>query len=67
MIDDGKLEVKVTRILPNNDVEVVVVMGGLLSSKKGLNLPDTKISLPAFTEKDLEDLEFIIGTRTLIG
>jgi len=61
MIDDGKLEVKVTKILPNNDVEVVVVMGGELSSKKGLNLPDTKISLPALTEKDLEDLDFIIN------
>ncbi len=61
MIDDGKLEVRVTKILPNNNVEVVVVMGGILSSKKGLNLPDTKISLPALTEKDLNDLDFIIG------
>ncbi len=61
MIDDGKLEVKVTKVLANNDVEVEVVMGGILSSKKGLNLPDTKISLPALTEKDLADLEFILG------
>ncbi len=61
MIDDGKLEVKVKKILPNNDVKVEVVMGGILSSKKGLNLPDTKISLPALTEKDLADLDFIIG------
>jgi pyruvate kinase len=60
MIDDGKLEVKVLRVLPNNNVEVVVVMGGILSSKKGINLPDTKISLPALTEKDLNDLDFII-------
>jgi len=60
MIDDGKLEVKVTRILPNHDVEVEVKMGGILSSKKGLNLPDTKISLPALTEKDLADLDFIL-------
>ncbi|MEO8568080.1 MAG: pyruvate kinase [Ginsengibacter sp.] len=60
MIDDGKLEVRVKKILPNNDVQVVVVMGGILSSKKGLNLPDTKISLPALTEKDLDDLEFIL-------
>ena len=35
-------------------------MGGVLSSKKGINLPDTKISLPALTDKDLEDLAFII-------
>lgn len=61
MIDDGKLEVRVTEILPSNDVKVVVVMGGTLSSKKGINLPDTKISLPALTEKDLVDLDFIIA------
>ncbi|MEO7961902.1 MAG: pyruvate kinase [Ginsengibacter sp.] len=60
MIDDGKIEVKVVRILENNDVEVIVQLGGILSSKKGLNLPDTKISLPALTEKDLADLDFII-------
>jgi len=63
MIDDGKLEVKVKQILPNNDVQVEVIMGGILSSKKGLNLPDTKISLPALTEKDLEDLDFIIDQQ----
>jgi pyruvate kinase len=61
MIDDGKIEVKVVRILPNNDVKVEVVMGGILSSKKGLNLPDTKISLPALTEKDLADLDWILA------
>jgi len=63
LIDDGKLEVRVTAILPNNDVEVEVVLGGILSSKKGINLPDTKISLPALTEKDLNDLDFIIGQK----
>jgi pyruvate kinase len=61
MIDDGKLEVRVIEICPNNDVKVVVIMGGTLSSKKGINLPDTKISLPALTEKDIIDLDFIIG------
>ena len=60
LIDDGKLEVRVKNILKNNDVRVEVVMGGKLSSKKGINLPDTKISLPALTDKDLEDLDFII-------
>ena len=60
MIDDGKLEVRVIKVLANNDVKVEVVMGGILSSKKGLNLPDTKISLPALTEKDLADLDFIL-------
>jgi pyruvate kinase len=60
LIDDGKLEVVVKKVLKNNDVQVEVTMGGKLSSKKGVNLPDTKISLPALTEKDLIDLEFII-------
>jgi pyruvate kinase len=63
MIDDGKLEVKVNGIEKNNDVKVTVVLGGVLSSKKGINLPDTKITLPALTEKDLIDLEFIIDQR----
>ncbi len=61
MIDDGKIEVKVTSIEANGDVKVLVSLGGILSSKKGLNLPDTKISLPALTDKDLVDLEFIIA------
>ncbi len=60
LIDDGKLEVLVKNIQKNNDVQVEVIMGGKLSSKKGINLPDTKISLPALTDKDLADLEFII-------
>jgi pyruvate kinase len=63
MINDGKLEVKVKKILKNNDVQVEVILGGILSSKKGINLPDTKISLPALTKKDLEDLEFIIEQK----
>lgn len=63
MIDDGKLEVMVKKILKNNDVQVEVILGGTLSSKKGINLPDTKISLPALTQKDLEDLEFIIEQK----
>ena len=60
LIDDGKIEVQVKSILKNNDVQVQVTLGGRLSSKKGINLPDTKISLPALTDKDLVDLDFII-------
>lgn len=60
MIDDGKIEVKVVSVTEEGDVKVKVTLGGILSSKKGINLPDTKISLPALTEKDLEDLKFII-------
>ncbi len=63
MIDDGKMEVKVISIEKNNNVKVEVTMGGVISSKKGINLPDTKISLPALTEKDLIDLDFIIEQK----
>ncbi len=63
MIDDGKMEVKVVSIEANGDVKVIVTLGGILSSKKGINLPDTKISLPALTEKDLIDLDFIIAQK----
>lgn len=60
MIDDGKLEVVVTEITPTGDVKVRVTYGGILLPKKGVNLPDTAISLPAMTPKDIEDFEFII-------
>ncbi|WP_082022051.1 pyruvate kinase [Flavihumibacter sp. ZG627] len=62
-IDDGKIEVEVVEITPANDVKVMVTLGGKISSKKGINLPDTKISLPALTEKDLADLDFIIEQK----
>ncbi|MGN6214890.1 pyruvate kinase [Parafilimonas sp.] len=60
LIDDGKLEVVVIEITPEDDVKVAVSYGGILMPKKGVNLPDTDISLPALTEKDISDLEFIL-------
>jgi pyruvate kinase len=61
LIDDGKLEVVVKEINhPEKEVKVEVTLGGTLYPKKGLNLPDTHISLPSLTEKDLADLEFIL-------
>jgi pyruvate kinase len=63
LIDDGKLEVVVVNITPDGDVKVAVTYGGVLLPKKGVNLPDTKISLPAMTEKDIIDLEFIIEQK----
>jgi pyruvate kinase len=60
LIDDGKIEVRVKEKTKDKSVKVEVTMGGFLSSKKGINLPDTKISLPALTEKDLLDLDFIM-------
>ena len=63
LIDDGKLAMKVTGIRKNGDVSVLVTAGGILSSNKGINLPDTKISLPALTRKDLKDLDFILEKK----
>lgn len=61
LIDDGKLEVVVQEITKDGDVKVKVTYGGKLLPKKGVNLPDTEISLPAMTPKDIEDLDFIIA------
>ncbi|WP_424963760.1 pyruvate kinase [Ekhidna sp.] len=57
LIDDGNLELKTIEV---KDQEVVteVVYGGVLKSRKGINLPDTVVSAPSLTEKDLEDLKF---------
>jgi pyruvate kinase len=63
LIDDGKLEVVVTEITKEKDVKVEVTLGGTLLPKKGVNLPDTKISLPSLTEKDLADLAFILDKK----
>src|SRR5689334_24258136 len=64
LIDDGKLEVVVTDInKKSGDIKVKVTYGGVLLPKKGVNLPDTNISLPALTEKDIADLDFIIKQK----
>jgi pyruvate kinase len=63
LIDDGKIEVVVTEITKERTVKVVVTLGGELLPKKGVNLPDTNISLPSLTEKDLTDLEYILTQK----
>ncbi|NML37755.1 pyruvate kinase [Chitinophaga sp. G-6-1-13] len=60
LLDDGKIETVVKELLPTGEIKAEVSLPGVLSSKKGFNLPDTKVSLPALTEKDVVDLEFII-------
>ena len=61
LLDDGKIEVLVTEITATNTVKVVVTSPGVLLPRKGVNLPDTQISLPSLSEKDLNDLDFIIS------
>lgn len=57
LIDDGKIELKVKEV---RDIDVIctVVYGGSLKSRKGINLPQTRVTAPSLTEKDMEDLEF---------
>lgn len=57
LVDDGKLILKVLRTNGIDEVETEVVQGGPLNSKKGVNLPNTRISLPCLTDKDLADLK----------
>ena len=60
LLDDGKLNLQIKSTNNKDEVVAVVKHGGILSSNKGVNLPNTKISLPCLTEKDLEDLDFAL-------
>lgn len=59
-LDDGKMEVNVKNILNDKEILVSITIGGLLLPKKGVNLPDSELTMPSMTEKDFADLEFII-------
>ena len=61
LLDDGKLIFEVIATDKQSRVDAKVIQGGKLKSKKGVNLPNTKISLPALTKKDIVDAEFAIG------
>ena len=61
LLDDGKLIFEIINTNKNNEVEAKVIQGGEFKSNKGVNLPNTKISLPALTEKDIKDAEFIFS------
>lgn len=60
LLDDGKLVLEVVSTNQKNEVVTKVLHGGKLSSNKGVNLPNTKVSLPSLTKKDLEDLNFAL-------
>lgn len=61
LVDDGKLLFEVVATDRDKNVTTKVIRGGKLKSKKGVNLPNTNISLPALTEKDRKDVVFAIG------
>ncbi|MBK9284263.1 MAG: pyruvate kinase [Sphingobacteriaceae bacterium] len=60
LIDDGKIHLKVIETNNKDLVKCLITVGGELSSKKGVNLPNTKISLPCLTVKDIRDLNFAL-------
>ena len=61
LLDDGKLIFEIVETDKKTEVVARVLQGGELKSKKGVNLPNTKISLPALTEKDIADAIFAIS------
>ena len=60
LVDDGKIKLEVVETNRKDSVSLKVINGGALSSKKGVNLPNTKISLPSLTEKDIDDVNFAL-------
>jgi len=63
LLDDGKLIFEVTATDKKETVTATVIQGGAFKSKKGVNLPNTNISLPALTEKDINDALFAISQK----
>lgn len=63
LLDDGKLIFEVVSTDKKSEVKAKVLQGGPLKSKKGVNLPNTNISQPALTEKDIEDALFAISQK----
>lgn len=63
LVNDGKLILKILETNKKNLVRAKIIQGGKLESNKGVNLPNTKISLPALTDKDVKDATFAIKNK----
>ena len=63
LIDDGKIKLKVLETTSAGIIKTKAVVPGTISSFKGINLPNTKISLPCLTTKDKKDLKFILNEK----
>jgi pyruvate kinase len=60
LIDDGKIKLEIIETNKKDTVKARVIYGGPLSSKKGVNLPNTKVSLPSLTEEDISNANFAL-------
>jgi pyruvate kinase len=58
LLNDGKSALEITAILSETELKAKVTVGGVLTSNKGFNLPNTALNIPSMTEKDLEDLHY---------
>jgi pyruvate kinase len=59
LLDDGKLKLKITHVREDH-LETIVINGGRLSDRKGVNVPDVALPIPALTQKDRIDMEFAL-------
>lgn len=62
LINDGEVELTVTAI-DNENITTIVKVGGTISSRKGVNVPGTTLSLPAITDKDKRDIQFLLDNH----
>ncbi len=60
LLDDGKIQMKVIETNNRDTVTCEIVHGGILTSRKGVNLPNTRVSIPSLTEEDLDNLQFVL-------
>src|SRR5690554_1712529 len=61
LLDDGKIQLRVISSNRLDTVECEIIHGGVLTSRKGVNLPNTKISIPSLTEEDIDNLNFALS------
>ncbi len=61
LLDDGNLVLTVERVSEDHEIHCLVTRGGTLSSRRGINLPGQRVSLPAITDKDLIDLDLAVA------
>ncbi len=61
LLDDGNLILTVESVTANGEIHCLIARGGILSSRRGINLPGQRVSLPALTEKDYADVEFAVA------
>jgi pyruvate kinase len=60
LVDDGDVELRVEKLEASGDIHCCVMEGGTLSSRRGINLPGIRVSLPSVTEKDERDVAFAV-------